>query len=299
MADDDDWCESLSLGRPRPDIAPRMYKGNIFEKELPRLADAATYEEYAKQPSLHIEEWLSLLLGYCPRPPNHISYFPSAGLPPNPGESPPAGEDALTWNRLHHGALGSGLALYARYKQVPLEELHSGMLYLNAREFSEFCTRCGLDVPAHFSLHFLPQNLRAPVQHELQQRMAETGTQARTDANGGPEAPRQPEARYKTFALRVAQDLDGVGVRNVTAPMLKAFIESWFAPGQRTVLHRTFQEYLEKWRRAGAGDEALRALLSKILVESGGRPRREDMEDLKRRLPERYAHVEWSDKSAK
>ena len=148
---DEDWDDcALSYGRSVRGQA-RMYLGNTVPKKWPRRADSETYEKYARLPSWHVEEAASLVAGYEPRA--NTRYFPTNGIPETESamsdrsENTPPYPGAMNWNALLHGPVGSVLAIYARYKQVPHWGFEGDALFVKPHEFLAFCTQFGIPVP--------------------------------------------------------------------------------------------------------------------------------------------------------
>jgi hypothetical protein len=156
------------------------------------------------------------------------------------------------------------MALFARAVAVQDQACGPSDTHVAPPTFLEFCDKYGVPLPAELrAIAQKPASMHeftlSPVGLALQ-----VSTGVGHNAETEPQALRQPENRYRSFALRVAQDLKEAQVRHVTAPMLKAFIESWFAEDDSTVLHRAFQTYLDKWRRSDAKDRVLKAYCSRF-----------------------------------
>jgi hypothetical protein len=251
--------------------------------EWPRRADQATYEKYAKLPAWHIEEAASLAAGFVPRPRLHLNFRP---LDDEPAGSPPY-NGAQTWAQLldpETGCVGRVMVSFARAVAVQDPTCGPSDTHVAPSTFLEFCDKYRVPTPA---------DLRAAVQHDV-----ERNTAVGPNAEAEPEALKQPEARYRAFALPVAREIKEIGARNVTAPILKSCIENRFVPDDRTVLDRTFQTYLDNWRSPDAQDQVLRVLLAEIMVESGGRPRKEDVSERNRRLRGRFPNIALSDEQS-
>lgn len=262
MDDSEFHAECHRMGRIPP-IFPRMYLGNIVEIELPRRADAAIFEVYARLPSWHVEEAASLVAGFAPR--KNLQFFPTAGLPGNPDVPR---DTALTWNALLQGDVGTILGLYARHKQMP--GFGPDSLYVRPDEFLRFCTEYGLPVPAALTECF--QGAEA----------------ARESADPVPRPVGKKEQRYRRITMAVARDLREDSAQ-VTVQQLKDLVEHEFSKGQRAVSHRGFRQYLEAWRRAEPDGE----LLAGILRSEQGRPSDEDEKALQDRLREKFKRVLW------
>jgi hypothetical protein len=76
-----------------------------------------------------------------------------------------------------------------------------------------------------------------------------------TSAGATSPRPREPEARYRRHAITILRGLQGLC--RITASDLKLLIESRFEKRPRTVKHRTFEEYLKKWRQHESTRELL------------------------------------------
>jgi hypothetical protein len=74
---------------------------------------------------------------------------------------------------------------------------------------------------------------------------------------------RQPEARYHEYATERLHLLQGRC--RITTLDLQILVESRFKGGTRTVTHRTFEEYLRKWR----SHEATQQLLALVMHDVG------------------------------
>ncbi len=271
MFDEDVYYDVHPFGRIPPKRSG-MYYGNVILSELPRRADAATYEKYARLPSWHVEEAAALVVGFEPRA--STQFFPSEGLPRNPDQPEVAApnDGAVTWNALLHGAVGQVLALYARYKHVPPWGFHSDMLYVRPDNFLAFCAEYMVPVPADLARHF-PN--------------ATPAASAQTRRSAVPK-----EQRYRKQTLQVALELNERAAP-LTVQQLKDLVESGFAPTEHTVTPRTYQQYLEKWRRDTSPPDPLSGLLAQVLRTALGRPSEDEDNELKKRLPEKFRRILW------
>jgi hypothetical protein len=237
-----------------------MYAGNMVPNDWPQRADRATYEKWARLPSWHLEEAASLVCRYRPRSSHDLPWFPLDSRP----TAPPPSQDAKTWNELLHGDIGGVLGLYRRFEKVSRPERSTG--HVVPAEFVKFCDQFDIDVPS-----------------ELRRALSRRSRGAKASET------RTHKSRYRERTIQVARDLKQYGV-HVTMPQLKILVEGGLAPRERRVGERTFQAYLDEWRKDELIDDPLRSLLEHVLREPG-RPSEDDDNELRLRLPKIYAQM--------
>jgi hypothetical protein len=244
-----------------------MYAGNTIPTEWPTRADQFTYEEYAKQPSWHVEEAASLAAGFVPRAPRNLNYRP---LHDEPKESRPY-DGAKTWGALINGGpIGELISLFARYKKVHEWNFSTDSLYIPPLEFIDFCAQFDIQVPVDLTEAVQSRSTRKPAK----------------DAS-----PLSNEERcYRDAILRLANELAPRAAGNrgrLTLDQLHELVGNDTDCRGLKVDTRTIEKYLAKMRE----DESVRILLAKILRSAKGKPSDQDKDDLRRWLPTKVAKI--------
>ncbi len=245
-----------------------MYRGKTIPTEWPARADPSTYEEYAKQPSWHVEEAASLAAGFVPRA-DHLSYCP---LHEVPNKSPPY-DGAETWGTLINGGrIGKLISLYARYKKVHEWNFSADSLYVAPAEFVEFCGQFDIPIPV-----------------DLTEAVAVRSRSARKPAKDASPLS-NVEQRYRDAILRLAKELAPHAKGHwglLTVDQLQTLVESAFAVESIKIDDRTFENYLAKMSK----DESACILLAKIRRSAKGNQSDGEKNNLRSWLPPKLAKV--------
>jgi hypothetical protein len=258
-----------------------MYVGNTIPADWPQPASAATYASYARKPSWHFEEAVALVAGFTPRDAEYLDYRPMDGAPTAPKPYP----EAKTWGQLFDGIIGEYTSLYTRARHASGCDFAAHHPYVSPDAFLVFCNKAGIHIPPE-----LLEALRQVTSH-ARQRQVET---RRSRGSGVPKR----NALYKTHTSQVAAELSIAGVRAVSVAQLQELVEA-SATFDRTITQSAFKHHLDEWRdESSAGP--LAKLLEEILRREPGRPTDEEVEDQKKRMPDKYATVLWpTDKTRK
>ena len=255
-----------------------MYIGNTVPTEWPKRADRATYEYYGSLPSLLVEEATALIAGYAPREKRFLKFHPNHSVPRAP--APYIG--AKTWGQLINTEIGDVISSLARYRRVDEWDFTGADLHITPSELLEFCDRC------HYAI---PQYFREAVQSSIKPVAETTRSTGATSAPSSkvPSTPKEPEATYLRHTRQVVNELQAANVR-VTVSDLQTFVEREFTLSQRTIVSRTFQDYLSRWRRTTPASDPFAGFLARVLLDSG-RPGDEYVAQLKERLPKKFTQV--------
>lgn len=281
-----------------------MYYGNTVPASWPERASRETYEEYAKRPSWHIEEAAALVAGFVPRHEQYLNFRP---LHDRPRQPMPSGR-AKTWGQLLEGPVGTSISLYARARHVRDWDFSANDLYVTPSKFLEFCSEVGIRVPRDLHKAVEKSTRRKSstgdrVLRDVSDPIRVDATAARRRSYSRLEKRKDKkrrrhsvvvrrEALYKDQARQISADLRSAAVR-VTANQLQELVERC-ALLDRTVVGRTFQGYLEKWRSAKSGAERSFAIvLNQVLRGEPGCPSEDDRADQKKRMPKKYAELLW------